>query len=464
MKDATVSRAATADRSATRAGGSSSGRPPSRSIPPQQQRLARRIAAQANRILEPHEDLLALTEAVEDAGTWPRNILGMAWPRAYTVALLFTPRRLIEIGVGSAPGEPNGRVRSFPWDGVPSLAIEDGWLTIRTWDEHLHRWYLRDAPDPRIEGMLLKRVNLAVSTYVPSLSRTAPVVHCSRCAAAPLPPSGSCRRCAAVVRSPARAAALAVAASGAGHLYAQRPMAAAVRLVAEVAVFALMCAVVLGTTDPWRVLAGGALGLVLLALARTHAALSARTLAERAGTVAAAADRRWRLVVPIGAVASVAIATAPFLLTGSLDRNVDWGLAFSDSEDAWSVTRPPFGPELAGIPGLQEMWTRRDGQWILVQAWPFRSFETAARATARLGREWGASGGVQRLGSHEVLQARGEARGLDGARLETLVVLIIDAPARDVHALTTPVDADGVAADRLRQLVARSYWVTRDAR
>jgi hypothetical protein len=415
-------------------------------------------------VLEPHEELLAMTEAVEQADSWPRHILGAAWPRAFRVALLFTPRRLIEIGVGSAPGSPNGRVRSFPWDGVPSLALNDGWLEIRTWDEEVHRWYLRDVPDPRIEGLLLKRVNLAVSTYVPSLSRTAPIVHCSRCGAAPLSASGSCRRCEAVVRSPGRAAGLAVAAPGAGHLYAQRPVAAIVRLVIEVALFVLMAVVILGTTNPWRVLVGGALGGLLLAIAKTHAALSARVLAERSGTILPTSDRRWRLVTPIAAVASIAIAVAPFLLIGALDHTIDWRLVFSDSEGAWTVTQPPFGAELSGIVGLEEVWTHRDGQWVLVQAWPFRSLETTTQATSRLAREWGARGETQQLGSHQVLQARGEARGPDGSRLETFVVLVMDAPARDVHVLTTQVGPDEGAADRLRQLVARSYWVTPDAR
>jgi hypothetical protein len=56
-----------------------------------------------------------------------------------------------------------------------------------------------------------------------------------------------------------------------------------------------------------------------------------------------------------------------------------------------------------------------------------------------------------------VLEATGEARAPDGGRITTTVLLVIDAQARDVHALTTAAEP-AVATDRLRQLVARSYW------
>jgi hypothetical protein len=56
-----------------------------------------------------------------------------------------------------------------------------------------------------------------------------------------------------------------------------------------------------------------------------------------------------------------------------------------------------------------------------------------------------------------VLEAVGEARAPDGGRITTAVLLVIDAQARDVHVLTTAAEPAG-AADRLRQLVARSYW------
>ena len=423
---------------------------------PHQRRLARAIAGPANRILDPNEELLALSEAVADTRPLDRAVLGALWPQARRVALLFTPRRLIEIGLSSSGRRALGRNRSFPWDGIPSFRIDDGWLELRTWAEDSHRWFLRDVPDPAVEGRLSKRVNLAVSTYVPSLSRTAPLLHCGSCGASRAPDAGGCRRCGDIVRSPRRAVQLALAVPGAGHLYAQRPVAAAVRCAGEIALFALLAAGMLAATEGWRIAATVTLGVVVLGVMKLHAAWSTRLLAERAGAISPRADTRWRWLIPVGAGLSAVVLAAPLLVAGSLDRDVNWRLQFTDSRREWTVASAPFAAELASIPNLHEVWSHRDGQWVLVQSWPFRRCESARRATARVAREWRAREGPT-LGAHRVLEAAGEARAPDGGRITTTVLLVIDAQARDIHALTTATQP-AVAADRLRELVARSYW------
>jgi hypothetical protein len=423
---------------------------------PHQRRLARAVAAPANRILDPSEELLALSEAVADARPLERASLGGLWPQSQRVALLFTPRRLIEIGLSSSGRRALGRIRSFPWDGIPSLKIEDGWLELRTWAEDSHRWFLRDVPDPAVERRFSKRVNLAVSTYVPSLSRTAPQLRCSDCGASRAADAGACRHCGGTVRSPRRAVQLALAAPGAGHFYAQRPVAAAVRCAVELAVFALLSAGVLAATEGWRIAATVILGVVVLGVMKAHAAWSARLLAERSGAISPRADARWRWLIPVGAVLSTVVLAAPLLLAGSLDRDVDWRLQFTDSRREWTVASAPFAAELASIPNLLELWSHHDGQWVLVQSWPFRRFESARQATARVAREWGARE-APTLGAHRVLEAAGEARAPDGGRITTTVLLVVDAQARDVHAYTTAAEPAS-AADRLRQLVSRSYW------
>jgi len=438
-------------------------RPGIPAVTPQQRRLARAIAAPANRILEANEELLALTEAVTDTRPLERAVVGALWPQSRRVALLLTPRRLIEIGLTFSGRRPHGRIRSFPWDGVPSLKIEGGWLEVRTWAEDVHRWYLRDVPDPAVERRLAKRVNLAVSTYVPSISRTAPLLHCESCGASRPPEAIGCRQCGATVRSPRRAARLAVAFPGAGHLYAQRPLAAAVRCGLELAVLALLAAGVLATTDRLRIAAAIVLGVVALAVMKVHAAWSARLLTERAGAISPPVNARWQWVAAVGAPASLAVLAAPLLLAGALDRTIDWRLQFTDSAREWRIASPPFAAELGSIPSLQEVWSHRDGQWVLVQSWPFHSFESARRATARVSREWRVAQPPAGLGQHRVLEAVGEARAPDGGRITTAVLLVIDAQARDVHALTTAAEPAG-AVDRLRQLVSRSYWEPARAR
>jgi len=429
-------------------------------IAPHQRRLARTIASRANRILEPHEDVLALSEAVIETGPVARTVLGAFWPSARRVALLFTPRRLIEISVGSGGTRGGGRIRSFPWDGIPSFRLVDDWLEVRTWNEDVLRWYLRDVPDPTVEGLLLKRVNLAVSTYVPSLSRTAPVLHCSSCGAPRPSVPAACRRCGADLRTPERAAQLAIAAPGAGHAYAQRPRAAAARGLVEIAIFASLATGMLTTADRWRVLAIAALGIAVFGVMKFHAAWSSRLLTEGAGAIEPKTNRWWRRAVPVGGLVSVAVLLLPLLRVGALDTHVDWRLEFADSDQSWTVTRPPFAPELAHIAGLHEVWTHRGGQWVLVQSWPFEPFESSARATARVARDWGIDEPPFQLGSHRVLQAAGEARAPDGSRLDTFVLILVDGGGRDIHALTTEVGPAGgeAAADRLRRLVATSYW------
>lgn len=433
-------------------------------VAPHQRRLARTIARRANRILDPHEEVLALSEAVVETGPMARTVLGALWPSAERVALLFTPRRLIEINVGSRWLQAGGRVRTFPWDGVPSFRIVDGWLEVRTWSEDVLRWFLRDVPDPTVEGLLLKRVNLAVSTYVPSLSRTAPVLHCSECGTPRPPSAGRCRRCGADVRTPERATQLAIALPGAGHAYVQRPVAATARALVEVAVFAALALGMLMTTSIWRVLGIAAIGIAVFGVMKLHAAWSARLLAETAGAVGTRAARWWRWLVPVGLAVSVAALLSPLLLVGELDTDVDWRLAFVDSDGAWTVTGPPFAMEVLGIPGLQEIWSHRDGQWVLVQSWPFSPFESAARATQRAARDWGVVGPPTPLGSHRVLQATGEARAPDGSRLDTFVLILVDEAGRDIHTLTTEVGPAGSerAADRLRRLVAKSFWIRQE--
>jgi hypothetical protein len=179
-------------------------------------------------------------------------------------------------------------------------------------------------------------------------------------------------------------------------------------------------------------------------------------LAERAGAISPRANARWRWLVPVGAVLSLAVLAAPLLVAGTFDRDVDWRLQFTDSGGEWTVASAPFAASLGDIPNLREVWSHSDGQWVLVQSWPFGRFESARRATARVAREWGAREGPT-LGAHRVLEATGEARAPDGGRITTTVLLVIDAQARDVHALTTAAEP-AVATDRLRQLVARSYW------
>lgn len=434
---------------------------PTQSMSMTQRRTARAVETAANRLLAGNEQVLGFTEAVEDTTFSERAVLGATWPGARRVALLFTTRRLIEIGISACGRRALGRVRSFPWDAIPAFKIEDSWLDLRTWDGDTHRWFLRDLPDPSVEGRLLRRVNLAVSTYVPSQSRTAPLLHCSECGAERPATEDNCRRCDATIRTPRRAAQLAVAAPGAGHFYAQRPVAGAIRGFLEVLVFGTLAAAVLGTADLRRIVIVIAGGIGLLAVMKIHGSWSARLLAERSGAISPEAEKRWRTLIPAGLLLSLAVLLAPLPFIGRFDPSVTWELAFANADGAWTSTSPPFGDPAAHDPTLRGEWTHRSGQVVRVRAWPFDLLESADQVRSRLAFERRSTDPPIDLNGFEVLRAAEPLADAHGSPAVRVSLLVVDSPARDVHELSSEVDigeADAAAA-RLQSLFESAYWI-----
>ena len=402
------------------------------SMPRYQRRLVRAIRGTVERILAPNEEIVALTEAVEDGTRTARVVLGAAWAPCHRVALIFTGRRLIEIALSSCGRRAKGRIRSFPWDGIPSFQIVDDWLEVKTWDDQVHTWYLREVPDPDVEGRLNRRVNLAVSTFVPSHSRTAPLRHCTTCGAERPSTEESCRVCGATLRTARRASQLALVSPGGGHLYAGRPLGGAVRLLLEVAIFAGLGFQVLGTTDPWRVAAVVASGVGLLGLVKLHSAWSAGLLATRAGAIGDKAKRIWRWVVPIGLVVSTVVLLSPLVMVGAIEKSVDWDLSFIDSVHGWQpVNQEPFDG-LDGEMPIRAVWSDTSGRRVEVRSWPFPAFQSATRVQQDIIRELDGEVAGEVIGELPLISA--ERRTTDG---EVVVIdVVVDSTGRDVHALS----------------------------
>jgi hypothetical protein len=312
-----------------------------------------------------------------------------------------------------------------------------------------------------VEGRLLRRVNLAVSTFVPSQSRTAPLLHCSHCGAERPASEDNCRRCDATLRTGRRAGQLAIAIPGAGHLYAQRPVAAVLRAVFELLVFGTLTAIVLGTSDLRWIVASVAGGAALLSVLKIHSAWSARMLAERSGAISDAANRRWRRLVPVGLMVSVAVLLAPLLFAGRLDTSVTWDLAFAVSDGAWLESGPTSSESPPQDPHLRAIWAHRSGQAVEVSAWSFEPSETAERVRSRLAFERQITEPPSELNGIEILEATVPVVDAAGSSQVRVSLLAVDAPARDVHELSSVADAAdaGAAAARLRDLFERSYWV-----
>ena len=434
---------------------------PDPSMSRNQRRTARAVEEPANRLLAGNEEVLGFTEAVESTSFAERTVLGAGWPGARRVAMLFTTRRLIEIGISALGRRPLGRIRTFPWDGIPAFKIEDNTLEVRTWEGKAYRWYLRDLPDPSAEGRLLRRVNLAVSTYVPSKTRTAPLLHCSHCAAERPASEARCRKCDATVRTARRAGQLAIAVPGAGHYYTQRPVAGIFSSAIEILVFATLAAAVLGTGDLRRIILVVAAGSGLLGVLKLHSAWSARLLAERSGAIGLGAEQRWRRLVPVGLVLSVAALLAPLHLAGRFDPSVTWDLAFANADGTWTATASEFSTPTRRDPTLRGTWTHRSGQTVSVRAWPFERLETTGGVRSRLAFERRITDAATAFDGSEVLHAADPVVGGDGSAAVRLTLLVIDDDGRDLHELTSEVaasDADA-AAERLQDLLERAYWI-----
>ena len=426
-------------------------------MPRHQRRLVRAIRGTAERILYPNEEIVALTEAVEDGTRAARIVLGAAWAPCHRVALIFTGRRLIEIAVSSSGRRAKGRIRSFPWDGIPSFQIVDDWLEVKTWDDVVHMWYLREVPDPDVEGRLNRRVNLAVSTFVPSGSRTAPLRHCTTCGTERPSTEGSCRVCRATLRTAQRASQLALATPGGGHLYAGRPMGGAFRLLLEIAIFAALGFHVLGTTNPWRVAVVVAAGFGLLGFVKLHSAWSAGLLSARGGAIGGTARRIWRWVVPIGLVVSTVVLLSPLAMVGALERSVDWDLSFIDSVHGWRPVAPEPSDDLDGEMPVRAVWTDTAGRRVVLRAWPFPAFQSATRVQADLIRRLDGQPALGVIGKLPLISA--ERRTSDGGMVFTAVV--VDPTGRDVHSLSMVVQPgdEEETRDLLQWLLDRTVLV-----
>jgi hypothetical protein len=424
------------------------------SLPEARRRTMDAIAKRLSRLLAPGEAVLDFSEAVEDASRLSRAVLGAAWAPSHRVALVFTPRRLLEIGLDATGRRALGRIRSFPWDRIAAFVFRDEWLEIRSWDEGLHRWYLRDLPDPSLQVRIQRQVDLAVSSYGPAAARD-PVAHCSQCGARMHAGDRTCGRCAAVGRRRGRAARLAVAVPGGGHLYAGRPVAAALHFGLELVVFALLASLVLVTTDVWRVAAAVGVGFVLLALMKLQSVASARRMADRAGTISRTGDLLSRWAQPVGLLLSIAVLVAPLLSVGALERTISWDLHVAASDGSWSLTATET-MEGESSP-LRSRWRQRDGALAELRAQPFEAFESAAAVRERLVKEHGALVESGHLGT--LLTT---VEGPADRPISRATVFIVDSAGRDLHSVSTEDDDPKRAEARLRDLVRRAYWTRAD--
>jgi hypothetical protein len=420
-------------------------------------RIARGLADHLPKVLEADEKVLGFTEAIEESDFITRAAMGFGWPLWRRVALLFTDRRLLEIGLACCGRRASGRVRSFPWDMIPGLNTKEFQFEVATWREASHSWRLRERLDTGLERAIRRQCDLAVSTYQPSQGLSVPIRQCDHCGAAMPAQRGTCRRCRRRVRSSRLAGLLALAFPGAGHGYSGRWGAATLRLVLECAVFGWLASRILASSTLPEAVMSMAAGAVAIGIVKLQGSTVARLLAARAELVSPTAERRWRWFAVSAAVLSVIALLVPLSLVGETDGDVSWDLSFVVTDGEWTGqqawhpadNRPPDDV-------LRSQWLHRTGLRAEVRAWPMQPFESPGAAVDRVADQALGETRLLVLGPHRVVASR-----VDGDHHTTMRYALVDEVGRDLHVVSADIPHERAeeAAHELERLISRGIWV-----
>jgi hypothetical protein len=427
-----------------------------------QRRIGRAIADRLSRVLGRKEEVLAFTEGIVHGGLLQRAVQGLGWAASRRVALMFTERRLVEIGLDSTGRRALGGIRSFPWDMAPELELSGHLFELRTWAESSFKWFLRDEIDQDIVDKLHNEADLSVSTYQPTEVRSVPRHYCTHCCASGVDTDGECGRCGYRARTASLACALAIAIPGAGYLYAKRPFGAAFRFIFELVVFGLLAAAVVTATTFRDAVIAVAIGAVVIGMLKIHSCAIARLLTRRADMVSSSAQQRWRWLVPVGLLPSLAVLLLPLALIGAADNDISWDLDFLQAQPDWSGQRVD-----AGVDGrtVRSRWVDRDGLIAWVFAEPFRAFESPAAARSRVLDGLEGDHSITQMGPHEVIASTPYGSATEIDEPVDLAFNIIDEQGRDLHTLSAEVAAveAAIAREKLESLIRSGIWVQADA-
>jgi hypothetical protein len=420
-------------------------------------RLAHALAHRLPTVLEHDEKVLGFTEAIEDSELLTKATLGFGWPLWRRVALLFTDRRLLEVGLACCGRRASGRVRSFPWDRIPGFDSDSRVLEVATWQETDYRWRLREPLAAALKRALRHQVDLAVSTYQPSQGLSVPIRQCGRCGSTVRAPRDSCGRCGTRVRSSRLAGILAMVFPGAGHLYAGHWVAAALRLGVEMAVFGWLASRILAAGTLAEIVTPIAAGLVAIGIVKLQGVAVARRLSARAELVTPHAERRWRWFAAIAGPLSVAALLVPLLLAGQTDTDINLDLDFIVSEREWTGYRAsPTSGRASVDDAIRSQWLHREGLKAEVRAWPMRPFESSTVAQERYVADTHGAVETLVLGPHHVVASRA-----DDGNHTTLRYAVVDSAGRDLHVVSADVLPEHVdhASSELESLISRGIWI-----
>jgi len=427
-----------------------------------QRRVVRAVYSILSRTLVETEKAIAIREGFEEVDWRKQRLLGGAWALAHRVALVLTDRRLIEIALSFAGRRATGRIREFSWAGAEPPDFDGHFLSFGS----EHRWYVRQTFAKTEIAEILKQATGASPLAARRLSSPTEHRRCAKCGAAAPNAGARCTRCGTPRHSTRFASLLAVAFPGAGLAYAQRPGFALLRFLTECCCLAGFAYLMLQAEDlAWTVLLLGA-GATALVVIKIESVALTRFFADRAGILGETAVRRWRWLLGIGALLSLAAAVAPVTLAGWASQKIDADLEGSVRYLGWRVGRDrnDFTTDAEDQKKRAE-WRHREGWVVSARATPWLELETEAKAQSRLQEllEQHSSTEVSslHLGSLDVLRAVSSQPVDEGTTERTTVdYYILDSFGRDEHRLSlqVPTTEFVTANARTQQLIRCMYW------
>jgi hypothetical protein len=450
-------------------------------------RLVRVLDELLTRLRREGERVIAVSEGVEAAPWRKRVALGFTWTFAFRVALVYTDRRLIEVGLSPWGRRCTGLIRELSWASSPRPSFDGRNLMV---GEDL-RWWLRRPLDKKVVNEIMQAARAEIGKAGRAKTSDAHAWRvCPKCGVTVTAAGPRCRRCGSLWRSRRLASALAVAFPGGGKMFLGRPFQALLRFILEVACLALVWDQLLRADSTARTVAVVGIAVVLAVLLKAESIRLTRVLAERSGTISDAAARRWRRLLPVAALVSLAAMTTPLFLGGLSGTEITADLEADVAHLGWSVSRVNEGSSpapLLRLPGMQPdtgeidsslrgVWRQQQGLEVSARTQPFLPFEHANEAHGRWlasyrARQPSAIGQLQ-VGRYQVIRTVEQLAADDpsvattadqqpGTPLVRLELLLVDGRGRDTHTLTTVVaEAELDAADaQLQQLLRCMFWV-----
>ncbi|MFH1176491.1 MAG: hypothetical protein V1750_03715 [Acidobacteriota bacterium] len=422
------------------------------------------IAERLALVLQPGERILHIARASHIPPFMQQIGLGVWWSRFYTVALVLTDQRVVEILLEGGGKQAGSRTLSYPWSQVRSLKMGMLSLTLRPSRGRAQQWRVDLKGDRKLLKLLASKIVQHLLEGAAGPPRSVPLWHCPRCAAATESHPRQCFSCGTRFQSAGHAALLSLAFPGAGLFYTGHRVLGALDLLGELVLALVVGTLLLISGGPEETRAAVTLGVIGFALTKLESAHLAQIFARRTRPEVEARAPLWRRLAVAGAVLTVAAIAAPLALIGTLRAGIDHDLDFQAAELGWSGGHDPGKWKFGEDPGQRSEWVGTDGQGVFVFAVALGPFESLGD----LRRELDKPDPARLFPAEEVavkgfsgLRVAERVKAEDGTPQARYRYFIFDESGRDIHIVVTSalVDEAILAEEDLRALLGTGRWI-----